>query len=258
MYYCRFCNKECKNKNSLINHERLCRQNPDYDSNKFECEFCGRTFSRICSYKAHLNRCKSNPDIDNIITNYNPWNKGLTKYTNEKLMQKAIKQSTIIKQGNPIGAFGRKGINNYSCKPEIRAKISATMKGNHNNNPQVTGRGKKGWYKGIFCSSTYELAFLIYCFDHNINVKRYDGFYNYSYEGKSRRYYPDFIINNTIIEIKGFYTEKVKIKTESVKDRPIVVLYRKDLKEVFDYIESTYNKTVDKNIHELYQDKMEE
>ena len=253
MHYCRFCNKECKNKNSLVNHERLCKQNPDYDSNKFECEFCGRTFSRINSYKAHLNRCKSNPDVNNITTNYNPWNKGLTKYDNEKLMEKSINQSNRIKSGEVIGAFGRRGNNNFSCSSEIRAKISASMKGNHNNNPQVTGRGKKGWYKGIFCSSTYELAFLIYCFDHNIDVKRYDGFYIYSYGGKTRRYYPDFIINNTLVEIKGYYTPQVEAKTLSVTDRPIKVLYRKDLDEVFNYIFDTYGKIVDKNIHELYE-----
>ena len=45
MYHCKFCNKECKNKNSLINHERLCKQNPDYDSDRFRCEFCDRTFT---------------------------------------------------------------------------------------------------------------------------------------------------------------------------------------------------------------------
>lgn len=26
---CQFCGKECKNRNSLCNHERLCKQNPE-------------------------------------------------------------------------------------------------------------------------------------------------------------------------------------------------------------------------------------
>ena len=26
---CQFCGKECKNRNSLCNHERLCKENPD-------------------------------------------------------------------------------------------------------------------------------------------------------------------------------------------------------------------------------------
>ena len=35
-----------------------------------------------------------------------------------------------------------------------------------------SGKGKKGWYKGIFCDSTYELVFVIYYKDHEIPIKR--------------------------------------------------------------------------------------
>ena len=28
--YCSYCGKECKNKNSLSNHERLCKKNPNH------------------------------------------------------------------------------------------------------------------------------------------------------------------------------------------------------------------------------------
>ena len=30
---CQFCNKECKNRNSLCNHERLCKLNPNRQTN---------------------------------------------------------------------------------------------------------------------------------------------------------------------------------------------------------------------------------
>ena len=30
MYICQFCGKECKNPNSLRNHERLCKANPNH------------------------------------------------------------------------------------------------------------------------------------------------------------------------------------------------------------------------------------
>lgn len=45
---CKFCNKTCKNSNSLKNHERLCRENPNKQESNFK--FVG-----------------------------SPWNKGLTK-----------------------------------------------------------------------------------------------------------------------------------------------------------------------------------
>ena len=33
---CKYCNKECKNNNSLINHERLCKNNPDKKESNFK------------------------------------------------------------------------------------------------------------------------------------------------------------------------------------------------------------------------------
>ena len=31
-----------------------------------------------------------------------------------------------------------------------------------------SGRGKKGWYKGYYCDSTWELAWVIYQLDHGV------------------------------------------------------------------------------------------
>ena len=215
------------------------------------CEYCGKICKNKSGYTKHIRVCKKNPNRDE---KYLPWNTGLTKDNCESIARAAEKFSNRIKNGEIIGAAGRKGELNTSCNLEVKNKISSSMKGNHNNDPSKTGRGKKGWYKGFFCSSTYELAYVIYCLDHNIPISRCSKTYDYTYRGKSHKYYPDFIINNKeIIEIKGFWTELVDIKTKAVNDMPIKVLYYKDLKEIFDYISTTYNKQVDKNLHELYQ-----
>ena len=117
-----------------------------------------------------------------------------------------------------------------------------------------SGRGKHGYYKGIYCDSTYELAYLIYCLDHNIDIKRCNETFEYEYEGKIHKYTPDFIVENTIIEIKGQYVDLVDVKAESV-DKPYRILYKEDLQEVFEYVAKTYNKKYDKsgnNFYELY------
>ena len=36
MLYCTYCNKECKNSNSLRNHERLCKHNPNRQLTSYE------------------------------------------------------------------------------------------------------------------------------------------------------------------------------------------------------------------------------
>lgn len=35
-YICKYCGKECKNANSLRNHERLCKSNPNHQKNPME------------------------------------------------------------------------------------------------------------------------------------------------------------------------------------------------------------------------------
>ena len=44
------------------------------------------------------------------------------------------------------------------------------------------GNGKKGYYKGIYCDSTWELAFLVYCFDNNIPIIRIPYDVEWTYE----------------------------------------------------------------------------
>ena len=114
-----------------------------------------------------------------------------------------------------------------------------------------SGRSKSGYYKGIYCGSTYELCWVIYNLDHNISFSRFSG---YLTDGKIK-YYPDFILSDTneIIEIKGFLTESVKIKTQLAIDKgfKIKVLYKEDLKNIFSYVEQKY---FTKNFYTLYDD----
>lgn len=48
-----------------------------------------------------------------------------------------------------------------------------------------------------------ELAVWIYCIDNGIEVKRNPCYFDYSFEGKNHRYFPDFEINGQLVEIKG-------------------------------------------------------
>ena len=111
-----------------------------------------------------------------------------------------------------------------------------------------SGRGKKGWYKGFFCDSTYELVFIIYNLDNNIEFRRCDRVYIYTYENKIHKYYPDFELpDGTIVETKGYHSELVDIKAASVTDRPIKILYEKDLQYAFEWVKEhyTYNELSD-------------
>lgn len=118
-----------------------------------------------------------------------------------------------------------------------------------------SNRSHHGYYKGIYCDSTFELAYLIYCLDHNIDIKRCDESFDYEYEGKNHKYHPDFVVNGEIIEIKNYYREINDIKLNAV-NKPIKILYYDDLIPIFDYVAQTYGKKYTRsnnNFYELYE-----
>ena len=66
--------------------------------------------------------------------------------------------------------------------------------------------GYKGVYEGLEYDSCLELSYILWCKEKNIPIKRYDlDPIDYKDEnGKSRKYFPDFVIyKDVIIEIKG-------------------------------------------------------
>jgi len=109
------------------------------------------------------------------------------------------------------------------------------------------GRGKSGWYKGYWCDSTYELVWIIYQLEHDKPFKRNKTPYEYVWNGEIKKYFPDFIQNGEIIEIKGYATEQTKSKLKVVPN--LKTLYKKDLKKEFEYVESKYGR----DFIELYE-----
>ena len=103
-----------------------------------------------------------------------------------------------------------------------------------------SGIGKSGWYKGIWCDSSYELVWVIYQLDHGQPFKRNKQYYEYSWNNKVLKYYPDFIQNNNLIEIKGFINNQTKEKFKAVPN--LIILIKDDLKKEFEYVERVYSK----------------
>lgn len=117
-----------------------------------------------------------------------------------------------------------------------------------------SGRGKSGWYQGIHCQSTYELAWVIYALDHQVKFKRCDKCFLYTCNNASHKYYPDFeLADGTIVEIKGYHQEIVNLKQQAVLDSGYnyLLLYKKDLQPCYDYIKQKYNIS-EENLVTLY------
>lgn len=204
---CSFCEKVIKNKGALSCHEPYCKLNPD-------------RIKRKVSPDAHAPK--------GII----PWSKGLTKKEDSRICSawnKGLKGSTSGKASTEEKEILRK------------LKISEKAKLNNGGYRQGSGRGKKGWYKGIFCDSSWELAFLVYHVDMNIPIERCKEQRIYTFNGKSKKYYPDFLVNSSqIFEIKGYVTKEWLAKFSENKD--IFVLYEDDMKKYIDYAIEKHGK----------------
>lgn len=197
--FCKFCGKKCKNKNSLVQHEIRCSQNPQ----------------------------KLNTTIDNFNkkgrvykNGKSAWNKGLTKETDERV----AKYSELI--STSVSKF-------FEQHPE---KINGGYK------PGAIKKGfKYGTYKGFYCDSSWELAFVIYCLDHNIEFNRNKIGFDYLLNNRIRKFYPDFIIGDTYYEVKGGYDKNVNAKLVNFPHK-IILIDQEKIKPYLRYTKEKYGK----------------
>lgn len=189
---------------------------------------------------AALNRVKKS----NTVTVSRPsWNKGLTKESDTRIKKGAETYINNIKTGKVI-----RGPLSY----EQRRNLSIALKGKTGGCRRGSGRGKKGWYKGFWCDSSWELAYVIYNLEHNIAFERNTEGFEYTFNGEKHFYYPDFKEENTYVEIKNFKTNKFSSKIECFK-KPLKVLMKNDLKTILEYVNQRYGADFIK----LYEDYKE-
>jgi len=99
------------------------------------------------------------------------------------------------------------------------------------------------------------LVWIIYRLDHDLTANRFDGYILYGKD--NRKYFPDFIDDDTVIEIKGYVTEKTKHIIEQKKKAVLregydyKILFKVDLKDMFKWVKDNYDY---KRLAELYDD----
>lgn len=106
------------------------------------------------------------------------------------------------------------------------------------------------FYRNIKFDSKWELAFYIYNKDLGLNIKR--NFKPIKYkksDGKEHNFYPDFILNGKLIEVKGdqflkepYYSLYWKDKEAVCISNNIKILYSNDISPMLKYIYSKYGK----------------
>jgi len=101
------------------------------------------------------------------------------------------------------------------------------------------GEAHRGWYKGYWCDSSWELAFIIWHLDHNIEITRNTKVFPYPWRRGVKYYQPDFIIGGTYYEVKGVLDYRSKRKAESFP-YPLVIVGGREMKPFLEYARLMY------------------
>lgn len=213
---CKFCNKECKNDNSLRNHERLCKENPMRQQSSFkkyntqrrgqirtgiyekcECTFCQRIFMNKCAKTFHERFCFKNPNKEVKL---------VSEETKKKIGEASKKRGA---GGYEVGKLG--------------------------------GNGKRGYYKGLYCMSSWELAFVVYHLEQGCAVEQCKEHFEYEMDGKKHLYTPDFKIGNVYYEIKNWHRPDTDFKIKSFpKDKKLILIEGSQNKIYLDFVKTKY------------------
>lgn len=285
MYKCKYCNKEFSRSTDLANHVKSVHIKKEVYSYT-DCPICGKNIStNPCSYNKHILYCsgKRKPYICKtcgILVNSDSYYGSGVFCSRKCSNSRKPNIDTIKKISESLKKFNKNNLSkikkqksvkelNYELNPKLckvcgepityKKRDNVTC-GNHECKYKNCGglrdgttkhSGKSGFYKGIWCDSTYELVFVVFCIDHNINFKRNKNGFKYIYDNVEHKFYPDFIINNNFyVEIKGIKSDINDYKKNAVP-HPIRFLYREDLKNCFDYVKNTYGYNM-YNLEKLY------
>ncbi len=176
---CKYCGKECKNKNSLVQHEIRCKDNP----NKIQSNFT-----------------KYNEDVRS----------GLMKKENSNQFTKAENlgiQKPIVSEETRDKLRYWKGKRFPECGKE---KIRNTVNGHIKNDKWHTRYRNRCVYNGVKFDSSWEVEFVKYLDNLNIEWIRPNEPFEYIWEESVHNYYPDLYLpqHKLYIEIKAIPSDR--------------------------------------------------
>lgn len=266
MTKCGICNKEFENGRQLGGHKVN-------SHSKLECEICHKKVSAR-GYKKHisfhnreknditLNVCKkcgkrfynkpfhtkgfcslvcSNSRAMSEETRRKIYSTWSLKNKEKKLKELTCKFCHLKFEGDREVLY---------CSIECRKSgkslnLSRVLKGKTGGVREGGGRGRHGKYKGYYYQSSWELAYIMYNIDNSIKFERNTKEkFPYKYGDKMYNYYPDFKLDeNTFVEIKGYYTSRVREKLKSLpKNKRLIIIDRTSISKYINYATEMYGK----------------
>lgn len=206
MFICQFCERICKNSNQGKNHQLRCQNNPD------------RKVTRVKrTSQQKLNQSLRNKE-NNTVQHLQKWRANLSDADKLKISEQNRKR-------------------NLTRPKKINEQISKTIQQKVKKGEWHTSVAKKMRYeyKGYVLHGKWELAYAKWLDHNNIVWQKCSESFSYTFEGKYRKYTPDFYLVelDEYVEIKGYETEKDKAKWSQFPiHRKLKVLKKRELEEL--------------------------
>jgi hypothetical protein len=275
MYQCKKCDFNTNTVSAIANHYQFSHRK---ENQECVCNRCGKHFKNQKGFKCHNEKACIKQITKNAIKHTCPLcNSHISNHISEHIKTCGGKGVRRFREKTGRGhnwALGKTYAELYGAEKAgaLKEKISKKLKGRPNHTSEKaaaeksrklseiakknnyggykigSGRGKHGWYKGYWCDSSWELAFVIYNLEHNISFIRNIKKFEYRCNNENHYWIPDFIMSNVYYEIKGYLTAKDKCKFANF-NQPFKVLREKDVKYMIDYAISKYGK----NYIKLYE-----
>lgn len=213
---------------------------------KHVCEKCGKVMTekfgsgRFCSRSCANSRDHSETTKERISTGVKKCNTNTRK---ESYIQKYQANPKLCKECALALPYNKRynTFCNKHCQDAYHSKymlqLCSTMP------HSLCGVGKRGWYKGYMCQSSWELAFVIFHIEHNIKFIRNSKGFSYTWEDDEKTYFPDFYLpdSDTYVEVKGYLDSK---SIEKIKQFPcnLVIYGKAEMMDILNYVETNYGK----------------
>jgi hypothetical protein len=218
----------------------------DYEQNKVKCVCCkidipyekrkNKFCSRICSGKTtNLGKAKSKEYREKMSQIMREKFKNGELLTVFKTLEKTKRICKLCQKEFKLPCItSKRKFCSRKCADigHDKSKSGGYRKG--------SGRGKKGWYKGYWCDSSWELAWVIYSLDNGLKFTRNAQGFEYMFNETVHIYYPDYLMEDgTYIEIKGYTTAQWEAKKNNFNGK-IKIFDKVEMIPILKYVKEKY------------------
>lgn len=202
--------------------------------NNWKCSSCGEIFRTRALLKQHRKECCTYDHSQGQLSTKKTY---CCKFCGKEWLttKSGLGKHERYCKSNPnaVSCIG------HSVSEETKKKLREKCGGYRKN----AGRGRRGYYKGLYCMSSWELAWVVYQLEHDKQVEQCKEKFEYMMNGEIHHYTPDFKIGDIYFEIKNWHRPDTDFKISAFpKEKTLILIEGKQNEKYISYVTEKYGK----------------